>query len=267
MTGQRKTLSQITYQRFFRRYVLLSGMTGTAHEVRSELARVYGLKVIRIPTHRPSRRLRLADRCLLSSEARYEFVARRAADLMRAGRSVLIGTRSVEGSVNISARLCAMQVEHQVLNARQDREEASIIACAGESGRITVATNMAGRGTDIRLTERVRDNGGLHVILTEFHESGRVDRQLFGRCARQGEPGSVEALVSLEDELFVRHAPMLRKIVLALFRGKDIGQAASRLLVKVAQWKAERRDFRVRMSTLKHDRRLQSMLAFSGKAR
>ena len=267
ITGQRRTLSQITYQRFFRRYARLGGMTGTAEEVRAELNRVYGLRVIRIPTHKPSRRRRLTDHCLVTSEARFEHVAQRAVQLTREGRAVLIGTRSVESSERISVRLQAMNVDHQVLNARQDREEAEIIARAGEPGRITVATNMAGRGTDIRLAEAVSHNGGLHVILTEFHESGRVDRQLFGRCARQGEAGTVQAIVSLEDELFVRHAPLIRRLVRALARGGRAGTAACRVLVSVAQWLAARRELSVRMATLKNDRRLQSMLAFAGKAR
>jgi preprotein translocase subunit SecA len=267
ITGQRRTLSQITYQRFFRRYARLGGMTGTAEEVRAELNRVYGLRVIRIPTHKPTRRRRLTDHCLVTSAARHEYVARRAVELTQAGRAVLIGTRSVEASERISEHLQAMNIEHQVLNARQDREEADIVSRAGEAGRITVATNMAGRGTDIRLSESVSRNGGLHVILTEFHESGRVDRQLFGRCARQGEAGTVEAIVSLEDELFVRHAPLVRKLVLATTRGDRAGPFACRQLVRVAQWLAARRELAVRMATLKNDRRLQAMLAFAGTGR
>jgi preprotein translocase subunit SecA len=267
VTGQRRTLSQMTYQRFFRRYARLGGMTGTAEEVRSELSRVYGLKTIRIPTHKPSKRRRLEDHCLVTSDARCERVAQRSAQLMRVGRAILIGTRSVEASERISAQLTTLGIEHQVLNARQDGEEAAIVARAGESGRVTVATNMAGRGTDIKLPEDVRRSGGLHVILTEFHESGRVDRQLFGRSARQGEPGTVEAIVSLEDELFVRHAPLLRRFVVASARDGVAGKFACRMLVKTAQWLAARREFAVRMSTMKNDRRLQSMLAFTGKAR
>jgi preprotein translocase subunit SecA len=242
-------------------------MTGTAEEVRAELNRVYGLRVIRIPTHKPSRRKRLQDHCLVTSDARFEHVARRAMELTQEGRAVLIGTRSVDSSERISVRLQAMNIEHQVLNARQDQAEADIVARAGESGRITVATNMAGRGTDIKLSADVSRNGGLHVILTEFHESGRVDRQLFGRCARQGEAGTVEAIVSLEDELFVRHAPLVRRIVLAFARGGRAGGVASRVLVKVSQWLAARRELSVRMATLKNDRRLQATLAFAGKAR
>lgn len=267
MTGQRRTLSQMTYQRFFRRYLLLSGMTGTANEVRAELNRTYGLQVLKIPTHRKSRRLRLHDRCFTTSEARYECVVDRAAEVVAMHRAVLIGTRSVEHSERLARLLAARRIEHCVLNARQDKEEAQIVARAGDSGMITVATNMAGRGTDIKLSAEVREHGGLHVILTEYHESGRVDRQLFGRCARQGDPGSVEAIISLDDELFIRHASLLRKLVLAIWHGPQIPRSIAQLAVRLAQWTAERRNLSVRVATLKQDRRLQAMLAFAGKLR
>src|SRR5258706_3739411 len=128
------------------------------------------------------------------------------AAITRAGRAVLVGTRSVAASEEVDRLLSASRIEHVVLNARQDSEEAEIVARAGEPRRVTVATNMAGRGTDIKLAPEITALGGLHVILTEFHESARIDRQLFGRCARQGDAGSHEAIVSLEDDLFRRHA-------------------------------------------------------------
>jgi preprotein translocase subunit SecA len=263
ITGQRRTLSRMTYQRFFGRYLLLGGMTGTASEVKAELQRVYGLDVLRIPTHRPRRRKRLGDRCWLKSDDRWRAVAERAAALANAERAVLIGTRSVEASELLSRILAGMNAAHQVLNARQDKEEAEIVARAGEPGRITVATNMAGRGTDIRLQERVRELGGLHVILTEFHESRRVDRQLFGRSARQGEPGSVEAMISLEDELFSRYAQRVTKLANTLTKGGSLAAPLARLLTRVAQSTANRRNERIRLDTLKQDRKLQQMLAFS----
>jgi preprotein translocase subunit SecA len=150
------------------------------------------------------------------------------------------------------------------LNARQDAQEAEIVAQAGQPGRITVATNMAGRGTDIRLEPQVSELGGLHVILTEFHESPRVDRQLFGRSARQGQPGSVEAMVSMEDDLFKRYVPRLRQLAPTAAFGGLLHSAARRLFVRAAQTIAERRNERIRFDTLKQDRKLQSMLAFSG---
>lgn len=264
ITGQRATLSRMTYQRFFRRYLLLCGMTGTAAEVGPELRRVYDLEVVRIPTHRPSRRKRLGDRMWLAGEARWQAVATRAAALSRAGKAVLIGTRSVEASELLGTLLAQHSLEHKVLNARQDREEAEIVAQAGRPGRITVATNMAGRGTDIRLTREVGESGGLHVILTEFHESARIDRQLFGRCARQGEPGTVEAMVSLDDDLFKRYAPIPRVIAHAIAaRRHTVPAWLLRILVRYAQKMAEGHNARIRLATLKQDRKLQRLLAFS----
>jgi preprotein translocase subunit SecA len=263
-TGQRRTLSRMTYQRFFRRYLLLGGMTGTAAEVRGELRRVYSLDVLRIPTHKPSRRKRLPDRCWSTVDERWRAVTERAIELAGKGRAVLIGTRSVEASEQLAKFLEARSAPFRVLNARQDGEEASIVAEAGLAGRITVATNMAGRGTDIRLAPSVSESGGLHVILTEFHESSRIDRQLFGRCARQGEAGSVEALVCLEDELFARYAPSLKRACAASLRGTTVSALVTKTLVRLAQRKAERHNARIRLDTLSQDKSLQAMLAFAG---
>lgn len=265
ITGQRRTLAQITYQRFFSRYLLLAGMTGTAKEIEPELKFVYDLSVTKIPTHKPSRRMRLPDRVLRTSGERWREVARRAAQVAAEGRSVLIGTRSVEASELLSEMLRAQGVAHTVLNARQDKEEANAIAQAGEAGRITVATNMAGRGTDIKLTPEVEKKGGLHVVLTEFHESARVDRQLFGRSARQGDPGSAEAIVCLEDELFIRYAPYLSKLGASLWiRRSAVCAYLFRQLVVYAQGKAERENRRLRLETVKRDRKWRQALGFVG---
>jgi preprotein translocase subunit SecA len=267
ITGQRKTLSQMTYQRFFRRYLLLGGMTGTAREIAMELRGTYDLQVLPVPTHRKSRRQRLADSCFATSDARWAAVAQRAAALSAAGRAVLVGTRSVEASETLSQLLQARGVEHTVLNARQDKTEAEAVARAGEAGRITVATNMAGRGTDIKLAKEVSESGGLHVILTEFHESARVDRQLFGRSARQGEAGTVEAVVCVNDEVFARFGSPLD--ALARAAAKRRGQVPQWLLgalVKLAQWKAEGTNRRMRLQTLKQDRRRAEGMGFTGKA-
>lgn len=265
ITGQRKTLSRMTYQRFLGRYLLLCGMTGTAAEVMPELKRVYDLEVFRIPTHLPSARKYLANRCWVTADERWQAVVKRAIELSQSESAVLIGTRSVEASESLSARFEAQGIAHAVLNARNDREEAEIVALAGQPGRITIATNMAGRGTDIKPAKDVVDKGGLHVILTEFHESSRVDRQLFGRSARQGQPGTVEAMVSLEDDLFRRYAPFL----LGAAKRISISQGATppwmlNLLVNYAQMVAEKHNAGIRMSTLKQDKKLASLLAFSG---
>lgn len=267
ITGQRKTLSQITYQRFFGKYLLLAGMTGTAKEIEPELKRVYDLSVVPIPTHKPPRRRRLADRVFATSEERWSEVARRACEVAGEGRAVLVGTRSVEASETLGRLLEMQGVEHAVLNARQDEEEADIVGQAGRRGRITVATNMAGRGTDIKLHAEVEAEGGLHVILTEFHESARVDRQLFGRAARQGDPGTVEAIICLQDELFQRYAKYASSLYAkADFFPSAFRQRLFRLLVLYAQWRAERHNRKVRIETIKRDRKWLEALGFVGAA-
>lgn len=268
ITGQRKTLSQITYQRFFGRYLLLAGMTGTAKEIEPELKRVYDLPVARIPTHKPSRRMRLPDRVFSDPDAHWAEVARRAIAVAGEGRSVLVGTRSVETSERLSRLLEQHGMTHTTLNARQDRMEADAVAQAGQPGCITVATNMAGRGTDIGLSPEVAAKGGLHVILTELHESARIDRQLFGRSARQGDPGTVEAIVCLQDVLFRRYAPYMTALLTpALVRRAFGGAMLFRLLVNYAQFKAERRNRLIRLETIKRDRKWLQALGFVGSAK
>lgn len=265
ITGQRRTLSQITYQRFFGRYLLLAGMTGTAKEVEPELKRVYDLSVTLIPTHKPSKRKRMADSVFRNSEDRWIHVAERAMQIAGEGRAVLVGTRSVEASERLSRLLEQRGVAHTVLNARQDKEEAERVTQAGQTGRITVATNMAGRGTDIKLSEEVEARGGLHVILTEFHESARVDRQLFGRAARQGNPGSAEAIVCLQDELFRRNIPGTVAVMSGLLVSNNwLGRRLLRLSVRLAQFLSEHRNRTIRLDTIKRDRKWIQALGFAG---
>jgi preprotein translocase subunit SecA len=267
LTGQRETLARITYQRLFRRYLRLAGMTGTATEVAAEIGRTYGLRVMRVPLHKPSQRRMGGVRCLRSSAEKWNAVADAvAAAAVGEKRPVLIGTRTVRASEQISALLAARGLPHVVLNAKQDREEADIVALAGQAGRITVATNMAGRGTDIMLAEGVAERGGLHVVLTEYNESPRIDRQLFGRSARQGDPGSGETIVALDDEIFTAQAPRVTAW-LARRAGLRGGVTAVEvaLLRRLAQGSAERRNRDAREGTLKHDRRLAQVLAFSGR--
>ena len=266
ITGRRETLAQITYQRFFRRYLWLAGMTGTAAETATELREVYGLEVVRVPTHRKGRRHNLGSHLCRTDEEKWHAVAARVRELNTLKRPVLIGTRSVEASEIFSAVLSAGGLHHVVLNARQDAEEAAIVAKAGEASRITVATNMAGRGTDIRLPPSVAQVGGLHVILTEFHESPRIDRQLFGRCARQGDLGSCEAIVSLDDELFRRYVGVLARMghAIVAVRMKSLSAIFCRVLRWSAQTRAEGRNLSTRRQTMKQDARLERALAFSG---
>jgi len=267
VTAQKEPLARISYQRFFRRYVHLSGMTGTAREVARELGAVYGLPVVRIPTNRPGRRIVLPPRVYATESEKWQAIARRVGEVHRSGRPVLLGTRSVAASERASALLAAMGLAHRVLNAKQDQEEAAIVASAGERGRITIATNMAGRGTDIKLAADVAEIGGLHVILSERHDSERIDRQLAGRCARQGDPGYFEPMLSMEDPMMSivgeRTRAALANVVarLAPTRATRLGALAIRL----AQRYAERTHSRVRKSLLKMDQQIGKQLAFSGR--
>jgi preprotein translocase subunit SecA len=266
-TERHETLARLTYQRLFRRYIRLAGMTGTGSEVSREVRSVYGLDVVRVPLHRPSRRTYHPTRVCKTASEKWLSVADTVERVAtREGRPVLIGTRSVRASEEISAVLHERGIEHSLLNAKQDKEEAEIVGLAGHGARVTVATNMAGRGTDIRLGPGVVEKGGLHVVLTEYHESRRIDRQFFGRCARQGDPGSCEAIVSLEDELYEVFAPAATSLV------KRLRQHAVKLrpgvyeaLRRLSQFRAERRAAYVRVQTLKTDRRLDRVLAFSGR--
>jgi preprotein translocase subunit SecA len=262
ITGRKLPVAQMTYQRFFRRYQRLAGMTGTAREVAGEFWSVYRLPVVRIPTHRPSLRQRYPIRVFRSMDDKWHAIVRRTAELNQQGRPVLIGTRSVATSETISRWLSDAGLVHVVLNAAQDRAEAEVIANAGKCGRITVATNMAGRGVDIRLEEDIKALGGLHVILSERHDARRIDRQLEGRCARQGDPGSTEAMLSLEDSLakLVVFDSMHR---LALVSG-PAGYWGGQLLFHLAQRRAERSHTRARHDLMKLDMKRGSLLAFSG---
>jgi preprotein translocase subunit SecA len=261
-TNQRDTLAQITYQRFFRRYVRLAGMSGTLREVDGEMLAVYGLRTTSVPTHAPSRRRCIGTTILPTVDQKWQEVALAARREAEAGRAVLIGTRSVAASEAISGILGANGVDHVVLNARQDKAEADAIGNAGLPGRITVATNMAGRGTDIHLSAEVTTRGGLHVILTEYHESARIDRQLIGRAGRQGDPGTFEIIASLDDEIFARFAPLATQVARGLypFVPSPVVVLAPRYL---AQSAAERKGRRTRREIVRNDQELDRSFFFS----
>ncbi len=230
-------------------------MTGTAAEAQEEFWEVYRLPMVRIPTHRPSRRKHVGTRILATEAKKWSVIAERAQAESRAGRPVLVGCRTVAAAEAASAALSAAGVVHRVLSATQDTAEAEVIAMAGTPGTVTVATNMAGRGTDIRLAAHVVDRGGLHVILSERHSAGRIDRQLLGR-------GSTEAILSLEDEILDHLAdrPLWRALrFIARLRGH-----ASPLLFDKAQRAIERRHARARKQLLDHDEQLSDSLAFAG---
>ena len=262
VTGRHETLARISYQSFFRRYKHLAGMTGTAAEVAAELWTVYRLRVARIPTNRRVQRVRLPDRVFGRAEDKWRAVVAAIAERHRAGQPVLVGTRSVATSEHLAALLEAEKLPFRLLNARQDADEAAIVAQAGEPGRITVATNMAGRGTDIKLAPGVTELGGLHVICTERHDSGRIDRQLFGRCGRQGDPGSCEAILAADDDLALRY---VKHVSGWLSRLEEVPSRTGRLLYWLAQRRAEAAHSRVRQQLLQMDERMGDMLAFSGR--
>lgn len=267
MTRQKETQARISYQRFFRRYLHLAGMTGTAREVAGELWSIYRLRVVTIPPNKPLYRKYLPDRIYTRSGDRWKAVVNRISEMHQKGRPVLVGTRSVYASEHLSSLLQRAGLSHQVLNARQDKEEAQIIALAGQKGEITVATNMAGRGTDIRLGEGVAELGGLHVIATERHEARRIDRQLFGRCGRQGDPGTSEAIISLEDELIESYVSKpLRGFTRLFLKEEDnlLGRLVGKFLFYRAQKSAERLHAKMRSTLLRMDEQLGDALAFSG---
>jgi preprotein translocase subunit SecA len=266
ITERRHTLARITYQRFFRRYLHLCGMTGTAVETAGELRAVYGLRVVRIPTNRPLRRTNLGTQIFRTAPLKWNAVVDSVNAATRQGRPVLIGTRSVDASEHVGELLFKAGLQPVILNARQDRQEAEIVASAGQPARVTVATNMAGRGTDIQLHSAVREAGGLHVILTEYHESRRIDRQLFGRAGRQGDPGSYESIVALDDELFQRFVgkQLLRIVTSGVRLTRKVPPVIGRALKGYSQAGAERLHGRVRQMTLAEDHRWNKSLGFAG---
>ena len=260
-TGRRVPLARMTHQRFFRRYKHLAGMSGTARGVAGELWSAYRLPVVRVPTNRPIRRVSLPDRIYPTAAQKWQAITAQAAAMVEQGRPVLLGTRSVAASQQASEYLTRARVAHCVLSAAQDDDEAQIIAAAGAPGQVTIATNMAGRGTDIKLAAGVAALGGLHVIVSERHDARRIDYQLGGRAGRQGDPGSVEAMLSLEDQLIevYRSRPAGRVVGFVLTR------FGSRRLFDRAQRKAERLHSRIRRNLLRADEKYGTMLAFSGR--
>jgi preprotein translocase subunit SecA len=261
-----ETLARLSFQRFFRFFRRLSGMTGTAREAASEFWHIYRLPVLPIPTNRPCIRKMLPDSVFPTGEEKWHAIVQEIEGWQRTGRPVLVGTRSVKASEKLAAMLTAKDFEFNLLNAVRHREEARIVAAAGEQNRITIATNMAGRGTDIKLGRGVAEKGGLHVIATERHESGRIDRQLFGRCARQGDPGSAQSFISAEDELIKRFVPTpMRNRLITAIRSKAPG--AGRLAtgaLSYAQRAAQRLAFRQRRNVLQMDTWMEEALSFTG---
>ncbi len=223
-----RTATQITYQRFFPRYLHLSGTSGTLREERRELESVYGLPVVRIPLRRPSCLRRMPTRLVADAEEQTAVVIARIREMRVRGRPVLVAMDSVIDAERLSVHLRGAGIDHQVLHARQDADEAACIAAAGQPGQVTLTTNMAGRGTDIRLHPHAESSGGLHVIACQHNRSRRIDRQLYGRAARQGDPGSCERVVHRFQPLFLRTW------------GVGLARALSRLPFMLRGWSADR---------------------------
>lgn len=251
-----QTFATITLQNYFRMYHKLAGMTGTAETEAGEFWSIYKLDVVVIPTNRPIARIDENDRIYKTKKAKYEAVINRIEELTKAGRPVLVGTTDVETSELLSRMLKLRGIQHQVLNAKQHAREAEVVAHAGQKSTVTIATNMAGRGTDIKLSDEVRAAGGLAIIGTERHDSRRVDRQLRGRAGRQGDPGSSTFYVSFEDKLMrlfgsERIASVVDKL------GMEENEALENTMlsnsIEKAQKKVEENNFGIRKRLLEYD--------------
>jgi preprotein translocase subunit SecA len=253
--------AQITFQNFYRLYSKLAGMSGTLLPNFWELRKVYRLWTTKVPTNKPNRRTNLPDLVFPTEEMKFDAVVKTVQDMLAAGRPILIGTRTVDASKRLSAKLNAVGVKHRVLNAEQNEGEAEIVAEAGQPGRVTVATNMAGRGTDIKLGAGVAENGGLHVIGTERHEAERIDRQLLGRSGRQGDPGSAQFMLSLEDQLLEGLGAKKQYELRALGKaGGNRNWNAYAPLFGEAQRRTEKKHYKQRLDLKNYDKQRQELL-------
>lgn len=251
-----QTYATITLQNFFRMYEKLAGMTGTASTEANELKQIYKLDVLEIPPNKQCVRVDANDEIYMSEREKYNAILKAVREIHEKGRPILIGTESVEVSEKLSRIFKQNKLEHTVLNAKQNEKEAEIVAHAGRRGAITIATNMAGRGTDIKLEEGVALLGGLHVIGTTRHQSRRIDRQLRGRSARQGDPGSSQFYVSFEDSLLRLFASPRLTAVLQRFRppeGEPISASMLNKSIETAQKRIEQRNYTIRKHTLEYD--------------
>ncbi len=252
--------ARITVQDLFHRYRHIAGMTGTASTSAPELRKIYKTPVVLVPTNRPPQRKQLPDRVYGTMQQKFAAIVDEVAEMHRIGRPVLIGTRSIDKSTILAGMLHEAGIECEVLNANQIEREAEIVARAGQLGRVTVATNMAGRGTDIKLTPETRQLGGMHVICTELHDAARIDRQLIGRCGRQGDPGSYRQYLSLDDDILKTGFGLKRAEQLAELGRSQPGpfHHMARMFRK-AQRRVERKHFRDRMVLLHHERERTKM--------
>jgi preprotein translocase subunit SecA len=253
---ENQTLASITFQNYFRMYGKLAGMTGTADTEAPEFKKIYNLDVVVIPTHQKMIRIDYADLIYKNQQAKYRNIVNEIKELHEKGQPILVGTISIDISEKISKMLTKEGVEHDVLNAKQHEREAEIVAGAGQKGRVTIATNMAGRGTDIKLGEGVRELGGLHILGTSRHESRRIDNQLRGRSGRQGDPGSSRFFLSLEDDLLrIFGSDRLSTIMdkLGMEEDEPIEHGMVSKAIENAQRKVEGHNFDIRKHLLEYD--------------
>lgn len=264
----RSTNAQSTFQDFFLRYKVLGGMTGTAWEARKEFLQFYRLAVVRIPTNRPCIRHKVYRSFKHNNEEKIKDIVENVRAEHAKGRAVLVGTKSIDASEKISQALGKAGLAHEVLNAVHHEREAEIIAQAGRRKAITVATNMAGRGTDIKLEASVKEAGGLHVIVTELHSSVRVDRQLHGRAGRQGDPGTVAEIICMEDDIFSTIPAWLRRVFVLLLsssRGGKWPALGAWKIAELLQWLGAHRAFQLRKQMVQSNRHFAKMVSYSGK--
>ncbi|MEG3637885.1 preprotein translocase subunit SecA [Magnetococcus sp. PR-3] len=257
LTDPNASMGQMSFQTFFRRFARLAGTTGTAAEAARELWNIYRLTVVSIPTHRPPQRQVAPPQIFSTAEAKWQKVVEEVARQHALGRPVLVGVRSVHTSEHLAQLLAEQALTAQVLNAQHHAQEADIVALAGQTGAITIATNMAGRGTDIALDDHSRSLGGLHVIIAECNDSARIDRQLVGRCGRQGDPGSAVSLLSMDEGVFKRQMGTLVRQSMRM-----MGRKAWKRGVQYVQSRAERMAFHQRRSVMEADVWLDSALPF-----
>lgn len=268
ITLAQKVLSRISLQRLFMRYLQFAGTSGTVLDAKRELRQVYGLGVIQIPTHRSVKRKHLQEMHYATEDQKLEAIVASVVRVHKTQRPILLAARTVESAAKLSFRIKREGLKHQLLSGKQDKNEAKIIARAGSLGCITIATNMAGRGTDITTSSEVSRLGGLHVIVTERHEAVRIDHQLFDRCARQGDPGSCQLFISVQDKLLELYAPvsLLRLANSRLSNQFNYNNRLNTLISRYAQWRSERHQIQNRRNLLRSEENMQKIMGFAGPA-
>jgi preprotein translocase subunit SecA len=260
-TGEHHVSASITRQRYFRTYGGICGMTGTASTSSREFWNLYRLPVVSIPLRKPSRRQSQPTLYFADAEAKWQAIVAEVAQIRRVGRPILIGSRTIENSLLLAERLSRANIPFRLLNGKQNDEEAAIIAKSGHPTAVTIATNMAGRGTDIKLADGVEELGGLHLIGVERHESRRIDDQLSGRVARQGDRGSCRFFVAATDELIARHAPAVAQRMRTLATPQGTLSPDLDAEVEALQQRLERRHYAERRQMMAYDRWIDEIRA------